>query len=107
MAVEHEYHPLLPGAEFQGSRDGETAVDVPGRAETIWADAPDGPLLARRLRADGFAETILIAITGYGREEDRRRALDSGFDHHLTKPVSPSMLRDLLSGPAAAERAAG
>jgi CheY-like chemotaxis protein len=38
----------------------------------------------------------LIAITGYGQPEDRTRALDAGFDAHVTKPVSPERLAELL-----------
>ena len=39
---------------------------------------------------------LLIALTGLGQEEDRQRALAAGFDHHLTKPVSPAGLRELI-----------
>jgi CheY-like chemotaxis protein len=41
---------------------------------------------------------LLIAITGWGREEDKKRALSAGFDHHLTKPIDPQKLRALLQG---------
>jgi signal transduction histidine kinase/ActR/RegA family two-component response regulator len=53
----------------------------------------DGYEVARRLRArpDG-ADLRLIALTGYGQDEDRRRAVEAGFDAHLTKPVTPEML---------------
>jgi CheY-like chemotaxis protein len=40
----------------------------------------------------------LIALTGLGQEEDKRRAHDAGFDHHLTKPVDPQRLGALLAG---------
>lgn len=46
----------------------------------------DGYEVARRLRRNG-ASASLIALTGYGQIEDKRRASDAGFDHHLTKPV--------------------
>ena len=50
----------------------------------------DGYEVARRLRADPATRSIpLIALTGYGQEEDRRRALEAGFDLHLVKPVEP------------------
>jgi len=39
----------------------------------------------------------VIAITGWGQEEDKRRALEAGCDHHLTKPVDPTVLLKLLS----------
>jgi len=38
----------------------------------------------------------LVAITGYGQDSDRRRAAEAGFDHHLTKPVDPRVLDELL-----------
>ncbi|GAB2503797.1 ATP-binding protein [Lysobacter humi (ex Lee et al. 2017)] len=53
--------------------------------------------LAARLRArPGGAGMRLVALTGWGREEDRDRARDAGFDHHLTKPVDPQALLALL-----------
>lgn len=51
----------------------------------------DGYELARRVRADGVQST-LVAVTGYGQPEDRRRALAAGFDQHLTKPIGHEML---------------
>ena len=58
----------------------------------------DGNELARRLRAaPGTAGALLIAATGYGREQDRRRALDAGFDHHLVKPVNAAALLALIA----------
>jgi CheY-like chemotaxis protein len=54
----------------------------------------DGYELARRVRSDLGSGVVLIAMTGYGRAEDRERAFDSGFDRHLTKPVSA---RDLVA----------
>ncbi len=67
----------------------------------------DGYELARRIRSTpGFEHLPLIAISGWGMEEDRRRAREAGFDHHLTKPASPEDLERLLSR-IAAERGAG
>jgi CheY-like chemotaxis protein len=40
---------------------------------------------------------MLVAITGYGQADDRRRSLEAGFDAHLTKPVSPEQLADVLA----------
>jgi len=58
----------------------------------------DGNELARRLRAQPeTARTLLVAVTGYGQEQDRRAALSSGFDHHLVKPVNPEKLLALLT----------
>ena len=65
----------------------------------------DGYEVARRLRqVAGMEGVLLVALTGYGREEDRQRAFEAGFDHHLTKPADPDELRRLLAagrGPAA------
>ena len=55
--------------------------------------------LARRLRADArSARARLVAVTGWGRDEDRDRTRDAGFDAHLTKPVDPSTVLGLLAG---------
>ncbi|AEI66586.1 ATP-binding protein [Corallococcus macrosporus] len=57
----------------------------------------DGYEVARALRAtDEGRDLVLIAVTGYGLEDDRRRALEAGFDEHLVKPVDLSRLRALL-----------
>jgi CheY-like chemotaxis protein len=60
--------------------------------------------VARQIRADPRGDGIsLIALTGYGQQEDRRRALEAGFDTHLVKPVDPARLAAVLvrrAGPA-------
>jgi len=58
----------------------------------------DGYGVAKTLRADPeHGSTYLIALTGYGQEEDRRRAKEAGFDAHLTKPADLDELRRLLA----------
>jgi two-component system CheB/CheR fusion protein len=58
----------------------------------------DGYEVARRVRAEPrLAGTLLIALTGYGRAEDKRLAEAAGFDRHLTKPVAPDVLRGLVA----------
>jgi two-component system CheB/CheR fusion protein len=58
----------------------------------------DGYDLAEAFRADPqMRAAYLIALTGYGQEEDRRRALEAGFDAHLTKPADLDALRGLLA----------
>ena len=60
----------------------------------------DGYEVARALRASPDGKTTtLIAVTGYGQAEDRRRSKDAGFDAHLVKPVSQSLLSTLIAGP--------
>ena len=56
----------------------------------------DGLEVARHLRRREGPHPLLVAITGYGRSEDRRRTAEAGFDHHLVKPVNLQTLRSLL-----------
>ena len=59
----------------------------------------DGNGLARLLRTQpGTAEAVLIALTGYGLEQDREQTRAAGFDHHLVKPVDAGRLYTILSG---------
>jgi PAS domain S-box-containing protein len=65
----------------------------------------DGYALARRLRElPQTAQAVLIALTGYGQMEDRRRTRDAGFDHHLVKPTNPAQLAELLGKLSASSR---
>ena len=58
----------------------------------------DGHELAGRLRGQaGTEHAVLIAITGYGQEEDREKAFAAGFDYHFTKPVDMEKLRGILA----------
>jgi CheY-like chemotaxis protein len=53
--------------------------------------------VARRLRQQPrFYDVLLVALTGYGADEDRRRSKEAGFDEHLVKPASTSALRELF-----------
>jgi CheY-like chemotaxis protein len=63
-------------------------IGIPGR---------DGYQLAREVRRELGTEPLLIALTGYGQAEDRRRALEAGFDEHLTKPVDLGTLELALA----------
>ena len=97
----------LWGHEVQLAKDGQAALEVADRI------APDVVLLdiglpilngfevARRLKCNPrTADALLVAVTGYGQDADRARALEAGFTRHLVKPVSPEMLREaLLPGP--------
>jgi CheY-like chemotaxis protein len=79
-----------------------------GAAREFWPDVVlcdiglpgglDGYDVARALRADPEqAVATLIALSGYGQEEDQRQARQAGFDRHLTKPVEPQVLTRLLA----------
>ncbi len=59
----------------------------------------NGYEVARALRAEPWGQAMqLIALTGWGQDEDKRQAQSAGFDHHLTKPVGYERLEELLSG---------
>jgi PAS domain S-box-containing protein len=59
----------------------------------------DGYEVARRIRHEHGDQVMLIALTGWGQEDDRRRSREAGFDHHLTKPVDVNALQSLLADP--------
>jgi PAS domain S-box-containing protein len=57
----------------------------------------DGYQVAQKIRDQAWGmHMTLIALTGWGQEDDKRRAQRAGFDHHLTKPVDPAVLEELL-----------
>jgi CheY-like chemotaxis protein len=57
----------------------------------------DGYEVARRVRGDTrYQRMLLIAVTGWGQETDKARAMAAGFDLHFTKPVEPQQLIELL-----------
>ena len=61
----------------------------------------DGYQVARRLRDEiGLDHALLVAMTGYGQPEDRRRSQEAGIQYHFVKPVEPLVLRNLLAGAA-------
>ena len=58
----------------------------------------DGYEVARRMRSrQGPKKAMLIALTGWGQDQDKRRAAQAGFDEHLTKPVNLDLLRMLMN----------
>jgi CheY-like chemotaxis protein len=84
--------------------DGQSAIAyaIEFRPDAILLDIglPDmnGYELARRLREEeSVADSRMIAVTGYSRDEDKQRAAAAGFDHHLVKPVDPDELRRVLA----------
>ena len=56
----------------------------------------DGYEAARRIRRVLGSQIVLVALTGWGQEQDKERARDAGFDHHLTKPAEPELLESLI-----------
>ncbi|HEX6277476.1 MAG TPA: ATP-binding protein [Polyangiaceae bacterium] len=92
------------GADVRTALDGPRALDVFAAYDPaivfldIGMPGMDGYEVARRIRAN-FAErkVILVALTGWGQSEDRKRAKEAGFDHHLVKPADFAALKALLS----------
>jgi CheY-like chemotaxis protein len=92
------------GHDVRAAYDGAEAEQA---ADTFRPDAVlldiglpkrNGYEVARHIRRQPWgAAVLLIAVTGWGQEEDRRKAAEAGFDHHLTKPVNPAELRRLLA----------
>ena len=93
----------LSGHEVQGARDGATGLALAERISPevalidIGLPDMDGYEVARRLRSARDGTISLIALTGYGQPEDRRRALEAGFDMHLTKPVETERLEEVMA----------
>jgi CheY-like chemotaxis protein len=90
VAMAHEGEQALEQARAQMPQAVVLDIGLPGM---------DGFEVARRLRREPMlSETLLIAVTGYGQEGDRRQAMEAGFDHHLVKPVGLEELKKLLAG---------
>jgi CheY-like chemotaxis protein len=93
----------IKGHEVRTAHDGLTAVEEaeafqPGVVILdIGLPKLNGYEAAQRIRGRRGDNVLLIALTGWGQEEDRRRSREAGFDHHLTKPVSLDKLNKLLA----------
>jgi signal transduction histidine kinase/ActR/RegA family two-component response regulator len=97
----------VQGHAVDAVHDGEAAMRAVARAapEVVFLDLGmpdmDGYEVARRLRAlPAGPDLTLVALTGWGQAEDRRRTRAAGFDHHLTKPVDLEGLDAILLQPA-------
>jgi len=92
------------GADVRLAKDGAEALETFKTHDPavvlldIGMPGMDGYEVAQRIRG-GFPErrAALVALTGWGQEEDRRRAREAGFDHHLVKPAEIADLQKLLS----------
>jgi CheY-like chemotaxis protein len=97
----------LAGHEVHTAHDGQEAVDAARRLRPdvalldIGMPKLTGYQAAGLIREGPHGGVVLVAITGWGHEEDKQRAIQAGFDHHLTKPVAPADLAKLLAGLAA------
>ena len=94
----------ISGHETRMAHDGVEAVE---QAETFKPDVVfldigmptiDGHETARRIRSQPWGrDIVLVALTGWGQTEDRRRSREAGFDHHLVKPADPSVVEKLIA----------
>ena len=94
----------INGHETRLAHDGYQAVE---EARTFHPDVVfldigmptlDGHETARRIRQEPWGrDMVLVALTGWGQVEDRRRSKEAGFDHHLVKPADPNVVAKLIS----------
>lgn len=96
----------LEGHEVRVAHDGPAALKIaqsePPQLILLDLGMPgmDGYQVARRLRRQPeLHDVLLVALTGWGQEEDQRRTREAGFDLHLVKPVEPDALKELLANP--------
>ncbi len=94
----------IMGNDIRTAHDGAKGVEMAGefRPDVVLLDIGlpklDGYQVCRRIREQGWGRgMVLIAVTGWGQDEDRRRSHEAGFDHHMVKPVDPQALMRLLA----------
>ncbi|HEU5196653.1 MAG TPA: ATP-binding protein, partial [Methylomirabilota bacterium] len=93
------------GHEVHAAPDGPSGLEAAAatRPDVVLIDIGlpglDGYDVARRIRASAWGTSmLLVALTGYGQAEDRRNALEAGCDLHVTKPVMPERLAEIIAG---------
>ncbi len=96
----------LFGNDVRTVQDGRLALEVAAAYHPsvvlldICLPGLDGLEVCRRLRArNDESQPLIVALTGYGMEEDRRRCQEAGFDRHMVKPVDIETLQEMLSRP--------
>jgi PAS domain S-box-containing protein len=93
----------LLGHQVTLAHDGPTALAAAATAPPdlvlldIGVPGMDGYAIAAGLRASGHTRAALVAVTGYGRDEDFRRSREAGFDHHLVKPIDLPQLQRITA----------
>jgi CheY-like chemotaxis protein/anti-sigma regulatory factor (Ser/Thr protein kinase) len=96
------------GHHVRVAADGVQAVEIAKEFDPqialldIGMPRMDGYEAARQIRAALGSRVVLVALTGWGQEEDQRRAYAAGFDRHVTKPAEPDVLESLIASAAAA-----
>jgi CheY-like chemotaxis protein len=91
------------GHECKFAYDGVAALEAARRLRPdvilldIGLPGIDGFEVARQLRAEpDFRDVLIIAVTGFASDEDRKRSREAGIDHHLVKPADPAFIESLL-----------
>ena len=90
------------GHDVRVAADGVQALDIARQFDPdvvlldIGMPRMDGYEAARQIRAALGPRVVLVALTGWGQEQDQRRAYAAGFDHHVTKPAEPDVLEALI-----------
>jgi CheY-like chemotaxis protein len=99
------------GGTARVAHDGESGLEAVSafQPDIVFLDIGmprmDGYAVCRKIRQQpATPPIILIAVTGWGQAQDKQRALDAGFDAHLTKPVDPAVLKRVLAGWAPSSR---
>ena len=93
----------IGGHEVLVAHDGEEALELSAATHPsvvlldIGLPGMDGYEVCRRVRQQGLADAVIIAMTGYGQERDRRRSSEAGFDDHTVKPVEIGELTRLIA----------
>ena len=93
---------LAQGDAVRTAYDGEQAVEMDGAflPQVVLLDIGlpkmSGLDVARHIRAARGRGVLIVAITGWGQDEDRQRSREAGFDHHFTKPVDIDRLVELI-----------
>ncbi|MGH9373211.1 MAG: response regulator, partial [Vicinamibacterales bacterium] len=93
----------LEGHTVSDATDGLGAVALATTCEPqiafldIGMPRMDGYEAASRIRALLGPRIVLVALTGWGHDDDKRRSREAGFDHHLTKPPDPEILDQLIA----------
>jgi CheY-like chemotaxis protein len=91
------------GHDVRVARDGVEAVEIAGAFAPhiafldIGMPRMDGYEAARQIRQMAGRRIVLVALTGWGQDEDKRRSREAGFDQHLTKPPEPDVVDRLIA----------
>ena len=94
------------GHEVRIAADGVEAVEIAREFDPqialldIGMPRMDGYEAARQIRAAMGGRVVLVALTGFGQEDDERRAYEAGFDRHVTKPAEPDVLEEMIASAA-------